>query len=79
MSEQAVFIWATALGSQQRIEWLKANYKSPITEEQYLAHIKELPHDHPKASRCRGNNRNRRDYHNLKDKFGFFTPEARAE
>lgn len=74
-----VFIWATAFGSPQRIAWLKENYNKPVTEDEYVEHIKSLPHDHKKASRCRTPSHNRKDYQYLKDRFGFFTPEARAE
>lgn len=77
--ENATFIWATALGSPERIAWLKENYNKPVTEDEYFEHIKQLPHNHPKAARCRAPGNNRRDYRNLKNKFGFFTPEARAE
>lgn len=73
------FIWATAVGSAERIAWLKENYNQPVTEDEYVQHIKELAHSHPKAARCRTPSRNRKDYHYLKSTFGFFTPEAKAE
>lgn len=73
------FIWADAKGSAERIAWLKENYNKPVTEDEYVAAIKSLPHDHPKASRCRTPSGNRSNYQYLKERFGFFTPEARAE
>lgn len=76
---KATFIWATAHGSKERIAWLKENYNKPVTEDEYVEHIKTLPHDHPKAANCRNPGNNRRDYRNLKTKFGFFTEAARAE
>lgn len=79
MTDAAVFIWETALGSPERVAWLKENYNKPITEDEYVDHIKTLPHDHPKAARCRQPAKNRKNYQHLKAKFGFFTPEARAE
>lgn len=77
--EQPVFIWATALGCKERVDWLKANYNKPVTEDEYIEHIKSLPHDHPKAANCRNPSNNRRKYRNLKAKFGFFTDEARVK
>lgn len=74
-----VFVWATAQGSPQRIAWLKENYNKPVTEDEYVEAIKQLPHDHLYAARCRQPSKNRRQYQRLKDTFGFFTPEARAE
>jgi len=73
------FVWQTAFGSKERVDWLVANYQKPITEDQYVQHIKELPHDHPKAANCRNPARNRREYKYLKEHFGFFTPQALAE
>lgn len=75
----AIFIWATAQGSPERVAWLKENYNKPVTEDEYVEHIKSLPHDHLYAAACRTPKRNRKQYQRLKDKFGFFTPEARAE
>ena len=73
------FIWKTAFGSKERIDWLKKNYKKPITLDQYLEHTKTLPHNHRKASKCRTPSANRKDYDYLVKTFGFFTKEARAE
>lgn len=73
------FIWATAVGSDERIKWLKANYNKPVTEDEYVLHIKKMVHAHPKAARCRTPSRNRKDYNYLKSTFGFFTPKAKAE
>lgn len=72
------FVWATAQGSPERVAWLKENYNKPVTEDEYVEHIKSLPHDHPKAAHCRAPSYNRRQYQRLKDTFGFFTPDARA-
>lgn len=73
------FVWATAQGSPERIVWLKENYNKPVTEDEYVEHIKSLPHDHPYAANCRTPSGNRRQYRRMKADFGFFTPEARAE
>jgi hypothetical protein len=70
--ERAEFNWDTAFGSAERVAWLKENHNKPVTEDEYVEHIKSLPHDHPKASRCRGPSRNRKDYQYLKARFGFF-------
>lgn len=72
MIERTEFNWDTALGSRERIEWLKANHDKPITEDEYVQHIKSLPHDHKKAARCRSASKNRGDYKYLKLRFGFF-------
>lgn len=73
------FIWATAFGSPERVAWLKENYNKPVTEDEYVEHIKQLPHNHPKAANCRNPGNNRRDYKYLVERFGFFTDNALAE
>lgn len=78
MTELATFEWATAQGSPERIAWLKENYDKPITVDEYVEFVKALPHNHPKASRCRQPSKNRHNYEYLKERFGFFTPDARA-
>lgn len=74
-----IFVWATAKGSQERIEWLKENYNKPITEDEYIEFEKSLPHNHPHAADCRTPSKARKRYNHLKDIYGFFVPEARAE
>lgn len=74
-----IFIWDTAHGSAERIGWLKENHNKPVTEDEYVEAIKSLPHDHLYAAKCRAPAHNRRNYRHLKERFGFFTPEARAE
>lgn len=70
--ELTEFNWDTALGSPERIAWLKDNHDKPITEDQYIEHIKALPHNHLHAARCRTPARARKDYNYLKARFGFF-------
>lgn len=66
------FDWSTAKGSPERIAWLKANHDKPITVEEYIEHIKSLPHDHLYAARCRRPGKAILDYNYLKQRFGFF-------
>lgn len=72
-----VFVWATAHGSPERKAWMMQNYNQPITEAQYIEFEKSLPHNHPHAANCRGNAKGR--YKSLKERYGFFTPEARVQ
>lgn len=74
-----LFLWATAKGSQERIEWLKENYNKPITEAEYIQHEKDLPHNHRHASKCRTPSHAKSRYYHLKNVYGFFSPDAKAE
>lgn len=70
--ERVEFNWSTAKGSPERIAWLKANHDKPITADEYVAHIKSLPHNHLYAAACRRPKQAIRDYEYLKQRFGFF-------
>lgn len=72
-----VFKWETASGSKKHVAWLKENYNKPITEEEYVQH--KLDISETSLYRSRRVRSAKHNYHHLKNKFGFFTSEARAE
>jgi hypothetical protein len=75
MSDYKTFDWKYAVEyhTTATVNFLWNNHKQPMSEEEFVALYKALPHDHPKAARCRS--KAKRQYHRLKERFGFFTGE----